>query len=270
MINRRICRFGLGLLIGALLMLIDLPPAAAQQVDVIPKSDRLVNDRAGMLSSSEQRMLEQKLRAYADSTSTQVVIAIIQRLDGVPPAMYATELGRQWGIGQEGKDNGVVVLVSEADREVFIAPGYGLEGAIPDAIANRIYRNIIRPAFREGDYYRGLNRATDAIIAAASGEYEADATATRSTDDEGGGVSTANIFMILIILYFALKGTRGGGGSGRSGRRRRRDRDGGLPFIIFGGGGVGGSGGGGFGGGGGGFGGFGGGSFGGGGAGGGW
>lgn len=261
-------RWFVAALMGGLLIL-SLADASAQQIDVIPKSDRLVNDRAGMLSSSEERMLEQKLRGYADSTSTQIVIAIIERLDGTPPAMYATELGRQWGVGQKGKDNGVVILVSEGDREVFIAPGYGLEGAIPDAIANRIYRNIIRPAFRQGEFYAGLDRATDAVIAAASGEFEADAVAERRSSDDGGGIGTANVFILLIILYFALKGFRRGGGKG--GRQRKRHDRNGLPFIIFGGGDFGGHGGGGGGGfGGGGFGGFGGGSFGGGGAGGSW
>lgn len=267
--SRRLRRF-LATLLSSLLLLSFASGASAQQIDVIPKSDRLVNDRAGMLSSSEQRMLEQKLRTYADSTSTQIVIAIIQSLDGVPPAMYATELGRQWGVGQKGKDNGVVVLVSKDDREVFIAPGYGLEGAIPDAIANRIYRNIIRPAFRQGNFYAGLDRATDAIIAAAQGEFDAESAPASRSSDDGGGIGAANVFTILIILYFALKGFRRGGGSSGGRRRKRRDRDG-LPFIIFGGGGFGGHGGGGGGGfGGGGFGGFGGGSFGGGGAGGSW
>lgn len=236
-----------------------------QEIDVVPPSNRLVNDRAGMLSSGEERLLEQKLRGYADSTSTQIVIVTIESLNGVPPAMYATELGRQWGVGQKGKDNGVVILVSKSDHEVFIAPGYGLEGAIPDAIASRIYRNIIRPAFREGRFYAGLDRATDAIIAAAEGEFEAEAVS--ASRDEGGGMDTATGFVLLVILYFVLTGWRKGGGKG--GRRRR----GGMPFIIWGGGHGGhghhgGFGGGGFGGGG--FGGFGGGSFGGGGAGGSW
>lgn len=246
-----------------LLMGIAAPPLQAQQIDVVPKSNRLVTDRAEMLSSSEERMLEQKLRAYADSTSTQIVVVTIQSLDGAAPSMYATELGRQWGVGQQGKDNGVVVLVSRGDREVFIAPGYGLEGAIPDAIASRIYRNIVRPAFRQGRFYAGLDQATDAIIAAAEGEFSADQVSERSSDE--GGIDIATLFVLMIIAYFFLNGVRKGGGRGGKKRRRRGD----MPFIIFGGGGHGSGSGGSFGGGGG-FGGFGGGSFGGGGAGGGW
>lgn len=235
--------------------------AIAQQIDVVPPADRLVNDRANMLSGAEARQLEQKLRGYADSTSTQIVVVTIPSLDGAPASMYATQLGREWGVGQQGQDNGVVILVSEGDREVFIATGYGLEGAIPDAIASRIVRNIIRPAFREGAFYAGLDRASDAIIAAARGEFEAVDTESQHQDDRG--FDFASGFVLLIILYFVVNGMRRGG---RGGGKRRKDRRGsGGPFIIWGGGhgGFGGGGGGGFGG-------FGGGGFGGGGAGGSW
>ena len=229
-----------------------------------------------MLSSDEERLLEAKLEAYNDTTSTQIVVVSLPDLDGADAGQYATELGEAWGVGQGGKDNGAVILVSRDDRQVFIATGYGLEGAIPDAIAGRIYRNIIVPNFREGRFYAGLNEATDALIAAARGEYEADAP--RRGDRGDGGINVATLFIFFIILFFVInalrKGGRGGGGKG-NGRRYRRGR--GLPpVIIWGGGGGfgGGSSGGGFGGfgggGGGGFGGFGGGGFGGGGAGGGW
>lgn len=243
-------------------------PAIAQQIEVVPPADRLVNDRAGMLSATEVRQLEQKLRGYADTTSTQIVVVTISSLDGAPASMYATQLGREWGVGQQGQDNGVVILISEGDREVFIATGYGLEGAIPDAIASRIVRNIIRPAFRQGAYFAGLDRASDALIAAARGEFTAAEAEPEHREDRS--FDLANGFILLILLYFVVNGMRRGRrGGGNGGQRRRRDAGG--PFIIWGGGGHGGfSGGGSFGGGGGGFGGFGGGSFGGGGAGGSW
>ena len=245
--------------------------AQAQQIDVIPPSDRLVTDRADLLSRAEERLLEQKLRGYADTTSTQVVVVTIPSLDGVPASMYATELGREWGVGQQGQDNGVVILVSEGDREVFIATGYGLEGAIPDAIASRIVRNIIQPEFRQGRFYAGLSQATDALIDAARGEFQAEESPASHRDDRSFDLATG--FVLLIILVFVVNGLRRGGRhGGNGGKRARRGRHGG-PFIIWGGGGYGGhrGGHGGFGGGGGGsFGGFGGGSFGGGGAGGSW
>ncbi len=244
--------------------------AAAQQVTVLSPSGERVVDRGDLLSTSEEQALTQKLRAYEDTTSTQIVIVTIESLDGVAPVDYATELGRTWGVGQQGQDNGVVILVSRDDREVFIAPGYGLEGAIPDAIASRIVRNTLVPQFRKGNFYAGLSDASDQLMAAAAGEFEAVADRPSSGNRDGGSVPAANIFILLILAYFVISAARHGGGSGRDGGKRYRRRRGGPPLIIWGGG-SGGFGGG-FGGGGGGFGGFsgGGGSFGGGGAGGGW
>ena len=252
-------------------------PAAAQQFDVIPPTGAWVTDQADILTAAEEDALSRKLNAYEDSTSTQIVIVIIGSLNDVAPVDYATEIGRTWGVGQEGQDNGVVILVSRDDREVFIAPGYGLEGAIPDAIAARIVRNTLIPSFRQNQFYSGLSTAADQLIAAAAGEYEAVAQ-DRPSSGRGGGVSMINIFMLAIIAYFIFNASRGGRGGGGDGGTRYRRRHGGPPIIIWGGGFGGRSGGGfgGFGGGGGfggvGFGGFGGGGggFGGGGAGGGW
>ena len=140
-------------------------PVQAQSLDVIPPPNppRLVVDQADMLSSSEERLLEAKLNAYNDTTSTQIVVVTLPDLGGADAGQYATELGEAWGVGQGGKDNGAVILVSRDDRQIFIATGYGLEGAIPDVIASRIYRNIMVPNFREGRIYAGFNEATDAL-----------------------------------------------------------------------------------------------------------
>lgn len=265
----KVCRVLLVLAVG---VLASLTAAHAQGIEVIPPSGEWVTDQADLLSSSEERLLSQKLAAYADTTSTQIVIVTLPSLDGVPAGDYAVELGREWGVGQEGHDNGAVILVSEGDREMFIATGYGLEGAIPDAVAARIVRNVMRPAFREGRFYAGLSEATDALIAAARGEFEA-SPATPARDE---GVDAATVFVLIIIAYFVISGLRKGRRGPPGGRRsRRRRKDVPFPIIIWGGGGHGRGGGfGGFGGGsgGGGFGGFsgGGGSFGGGGAGGSW
>jgi uncharacterized protein len=218
-----------------------------------------------MLSSTEEQQLARKLTAFTDTTSTAVVVVTVRSLEGAPIADYAVALGREWGVGQEGTDNGVVLLVSRGDRQMFIATGYGVEGALPDAIANRIVERVITPYFREGQFYAGIDRGTDAIIQATKGEYEATAASSRSASSDDG-LPTALIFTLLVLAYFVITSVRGGGGRGKKGRRSRRHGD--FPIIFWGGGGHGG--GGGFSGGGGGFGGFGGGSFGGGGAGGSW
>ena len=272
------------LLLSSFLLSLVAPGAAQAQAeiaDVIPQQGRLVVDEAGLLSSRERDLLEQKLVAYDDSTSTQIAVVTLPSLGGVPSIDYATAVGRQWGVGQEGKDNGAVILVSKADRDIAIATGYGLEGAITDLVAGRVIRNVLRPAFRQEQYYQGLSSAVDVLVAAAQGEFAAEAPSRR----DGGGINVGLIFVLLIIAFFVISALRdedGGssGGSGfsdGSGKRRRRRRGGVFPIFIGGGSGgswggssSGGFGGGGFGGGGGGFGGFGGGGFGGGGASGGW
>lgn len=242
----------------------------AQGFDVIEPTGQWVTDLGGMLSASEERWLSQKLDTYEDTTSTQIVIVTLPSLNGIPAAEYATALGRKWAVGQQGQNNGIVILASSQDRKIFIAPGYGLEGAIPDAIASRIIQNIIVPNFRQGQFYNGFDNAVDALAAAARGEFSAlPQSASEQLDPE-------TVFMLIMLALFLFSVFSKGGG--KSGGKRYRSRRGDFPVILWGptfgggsgGGGFGGFGGGGFGGGG--FGGFGGGggSFGGGGAGGGW
>ena len=260
-----------------LLLLLLAGPVWAQQIDVIDPTGRLVTDAADMLSPQEEQTLESRLVAYDDSTSTQIAVVTVPDVGGNDPVMYAVELGRKWGVGQGGQDNGVVVLISRDDRTITIATGYGLEGAIPDVVAERIRRNIMTPYFREGRFFEGISAGVDALMAAARGEFSAEDRTPRHAQTPRS-VDFGTIFVLLIIAFFVLSsiGKRGGGG-GRGGGKRYRSRFGGPPIIIWGGGGFGGGGGGfgGFGGGGGGFGGggfggFGGGSFGGGGASGSW
>ncbi|MCA8832302.1 TPM domain-containing protein [Hymenobacter pini] len=247
----------------------------AQQIPPRPTPPRLVNDLAGMLRPDEVEQLERKLVAYDDSTSSQIAIVTVPSLDGVDIVQYAQQLGETWGIGRKGRNNGILILVAQQEHKARIHTGYGLEGAIPDALGKRIISNTIVPAFKAERYYEGLDRATDQLIALAKGEYKADAsTQTRaprqSNDSSGSGIFFWVIIAVLIL--FILFRNRGGGGGGGYGRRNRGFGGGMIPPIIFGdfsgGRGVFGGGGnwGGGGGGGGGFGGFGGGSFGGGGA----
>lgn len=234
--------------------------AWAQDTPPRPSPPRLVNDLASMMSASEVDALERKLVAYNDSTSSQVAVVTVPTLGDYEIADYAQKLYESWGIGQKGNNNGVLVLVAKQQQKARIQTGYGLEGAIPDALAKRIITNTIVPAFREQRYYEGLDHATDQLIALAKGEYKADQTTPtrqrRSNDSSGSGWTFWVIIAVLVL--FMIFRSKGGGG------RNNRGMGGGMiPPIIFGdfsgGRGV-------FGGGGGGFGGFGGGSSGGGGA----
>jgi len=234
----------------------------AQNIIAKPNPATLVTDVAGVLTPEQKQALENKLVAIDDSSSNQIAVVIIPTLDGYPKEEYATKLFRDWGIGNKKTNNGVLLLVAINDRQIRIEVGYGLEGAIPDITALNIIDNDIKPAFKAGNYYEGINKATDNIAKAAVGEYKV-AKAKKSKSKGSGG-----FLIILIIIFLILRSGRGGGGSNIGGSGFSDVATGLLLGSILGGGGRGG--GGGYGGGGGGFGGFGGGSSGGGGAGGSW
>ena len=236
--------------------------AFAQNIIAKPNPATLVTDMAGVLTPEQKQALENKLVAIDDSSSNQIAVVIVPSLDGYPKEEYATKLFREWGIGNKKTNNGVLLLIAINDRQIRIEVGYGLEGAIPDVTALSIIDNDIKPAFKAGNYYEGINRATDNIAKAAVGEYKV-AKAKKSKSKGSGG-----FLIILIIIFLILRSGRGGGGSNIGGSGFSDVATGLLLGSILGGGGRGG--GGGYGGGGGGFGGFGGGSSGGGGAGGSW
>ncbi len=259
------CTVFILVLVSSGLMAQDFPPAS--------NPPKLVNDFTGTLSSSEVSRLEQKLVAYNDSTSTQVAIVLMKSVGSYDISDYAFRLAESWGIGGSKNDNGILILAAMDDRKVFIATGYGMEGAVPDALAKRIVENLITPNFRTGDYYQGLDQATDMIIKLASGEYTAEDV--ESNGNGGGAVFLILLFVFLFIILPLIK-NRNDNNNHMGGRGGGVDL---LTTIMLanllkgGGGGKFGdfsSGRGSFGGGGGGFGGFGGGSFGGGGAGGSW
>lgn len=230
------------------------------------KPDKLVNDYTKTLSSQEISHLEQKLVTFDDSTSIQVAVVLINSLEGYDISDYSYQLGRAWGIGGKEKNTGILVLASIGDRKVTIQTGYGMEGILPDAITKRIIENEIKPQFKAGNYFSGLNNATDAIISYTKGEYRN----TNPKKIKDGNFPIGLIILIVIVIISVIG--RGGKGGGRNviGGRGGADL---MWWTLLSGLGRGGSGGGGgFGGGssGGGFGGFGGGSFGGGGSSGSW
>ena len=253
------------------LFLISVLAGIAQNIPARPSPARLVNDFTNTLTEDQKASLEQKLVAYDDSTSNQIAIVIVPTTNDYAPVDYATKLGRAWGVGNKKTNNGVVILIAKDDHQIFIAPGYGLEGALPDIICKSIIDNEIRPNFRADDYYRGLDLGTTAIMKAAAGEYKPpEGYGSQKVNSGGGGGSILGIIIIVIIVLMLMG--RGGGGGGMFSRRGYGGFASGaiLGSMLGGGSGGGWGGGGSSGGGGGGFGGFGGGSFGGGGSGGSW
>ena len=212
----------------------------AQNIIAKPNPATLVTDVAGVLTPEQKQALENKLVAIDDSSSNQIAVVIIPSLDGYPKEEYATKLFRDWGIGGK-KNNGILLLIAINDREIRIEVGYGLEGAIPDITALNIIDNDIKPAFKAGNYYEGIDQATDNIAKAAVGEYkEARPKKTRSKSKGSGG-----LFLIILIIIFVVLRNGGGGGS-NIGRGGFSDVATGmlLGSLLGGGGGFGGFGGG--------------------------
>ncbi|MCX6702561.1 MAG: TPM domain-containing protein [Candidatus Wolfebacteria bacterium] len=128
-----------------------------------------VNDFAGIFNDSQKSGLETKLSDFQKSTGNEIAVAIVKNLGGDTVENYAVELFKEWGIGQKGKDNGVLLLVATEDRKIRIEVGYGLEGSLTDAQSSWIIKNDITPAFKNSDYYAGINSAIDQIITAVNG-----------------------------------------------------------------------------------------------------
>ena len=186
--------------------LVSLFPAQAQDFPDPPSPPRLVNDYTGFLETNEIISLERKLVEFSRETSTQISIVIVPTLHGYDKSDYAFRLGEKWGIGQGDKDNGVLILIKPKTQnesgQAFIAIGYGLEGAIPDAIANRIVNAEILPNFKKGENYQGLEDATNRIISLAEGEFTADEYA--ESTDPGAGTSVGIIVIFFIIIIFSM------------------------------------------------------------------
>jgi uncharacterized protein len=257
-------------------LVLAVPAARAQDIPEAPNPPRLVNDYTWTLTADQVQSLESRLVAFDDSTSTQIVVVLVPSLAGYDPSDFAIRLAEKWGVGQKGKNNGIVVLVkpkTATERgEAFIASGYGLEAVIPDAICKRIADQEMIPRFQEGDYYGGLEAGTNVLMGLARGEFTADQYRKRTEPEPYGYLVPVLVF---IIIFFLIRLTRarsysvgkslpfwtafwlmGSMGRGHSGNWNRFTSGSGGFGSGFGGGG--------------GFGGFGGGSFGGGGAGGSW
>lgn len=232
----------------------------AQKILPKPNPPKLVVDVAGMMTVDQQEALEHKLDLIDDSTSNQIAVVTIPSLGQDNDLEdYANQLFRSWGIGSKKNNNGVLLLIVRDSKQIRIEVGYGLEGAITDVYSKSIIDNDLTPNFRDGEYFRGIDKATTSLAKAAVGEYKI--PHAQNNDNSGGGI----VFLIvLVIVLFIIFRSRGGGG-GSAGR----DGWSGMFWPLLWSSGFGSGRGGGYGGGGG-FGGFGGGSSGGGGASGGW
>jgi uncharacterized protein len=178
------------------------------QIPNRPEPERLVNDFANVLKPDEINLLERALVAFNDSTSIQIVVVTVSDLAGYDKSQFATELGIKWGVGQKGKNNGIVVLVKprvgNSKGGAFIATGYGLEGVIPDAVARRIVANEMIPQFKEGNYAGGIAAGVSTLISLTKGEYTADQY-TKKAKQKGKIHWGVFVFIAIILLIIIAK-----------------------------------------------------------------
>lgn len=208
------------------------------QVDV-PKLTQYATDFTNTISQNQIQQLNNRLKIFEDSTSNQLVVLLIPSLEGNAIEEVAHQIATENKIGTKEKENGVLFLISKNDRQVRIEVGYGLEGALPDAISSSIIRNEVIPHFRQGDFASGVFAGVNGIILATAGEY----TQIKRDDKKGTGIPFNTIIFIIIFILSTLM----------RGKRRRGIFLGGMGGLGGSGGGFGGGGFGGFSGGGGGF-----------------
>jgi len=189
--------------------------AQAQSTPDFPELTGRVVDRADMLSSGVEQRLSQMLEAHEQATTEQVVVVTLPNLQGYAIEDFGYQLGRHWGIGQEGEDNGALLIVAEEERRIRIEVGYGLEGRLTDAASATIINQIITPAFRQGDFATGIANGAEAMVQVLGGEPLAvpESRRSRAGDDKPHPALGILFFVIVLLAFFG-----GGVGGGRGGR----------------------------------------------------
>jgi len=178
----------------------------------VPYLGGRVNDTAGILSPEAREELEKKLQSIEEKSGAQVVVLTVDSLDDEALEDYAFKVASTWKLGQKGMDNGLLILIAKAERRIRIEVGYGLEGVIPDARAKQIIDGIMTPAFKEGDFDRGISDAVDVIGGLIRGEQvEIPQTGNTPAQDLMARVMTGLIFFVVIGV-FSVQAVFGKGG----------------------------------------------------------
>jgi uncharacterized protein len=169
-------------------------PADALEIPEKPKGR--ITDQTRTLNPAEISSLDRKLAAFEGETTNQIVVLLIPSLHGESLEDFSMRLAEKWKIGQKEKNNGIILLVVKNDKKLRIEVGYGLEGALPDALAGSIIRNEIAPAFKTGHFYQGIDAGINAIMASTKGEYKATSKNIQRSQDFP--------FWVIVLLIFAF------------------------------------------------------------------
>lgn len=175
-----------------------------------------VVDTAGMIDNASKERLSQMLRAHEELTTEQVVVVTLPDLQGSTIEDFGYQLGRFWGIGQKGKDNGALLIVAKNERKVRIEVGYGLEDRLTDAQSSVIINQIITPAFKQGDFVGGISKGTEAIVQVLGGDPLAEPVVGASGGDDVTDWKMSLLFLILFVafIYINMRWGRALGGLG--------------------------------------------------------
>ena len=200
-----------------------LGPVEAAAPAFPPLTGRVV-DGAHLLDAATTSSITAKLAALEQKNGIQLVVVTLPSLQGYEIEDYGYQLGRSWGIGQKGKNNGALLIVAPNEHRVRIEVGYGLEGTVTDAVSRLIIENAILPRFRVNDYAGGISRGVDDLIQVLSGDSaDFKRRAAEQANPPAGTADYAQLIWILLILgiwlFFAF-------------RSRRHGRGGGMPWII--------------------------------------
>lgn len=199
-------------------------PAHAQDEPAIPAATGFVNDEANLLDARTRAQLEGFLDQVKRRTGAEFAILTVRTTAPLEPIEYKVKVFEKWGIGRAGEDDGLLMLVALEEREVRFETGYGLEGALPDGLQSRIFRRVMQPRFREGDFAGGIIEGAKECAARIAAErgvtVEWDGREVRYRGGRGGRVPFWLPLLIFIIVAIVLSNLRGGGfGGPRSGRR---------------------------------------------------
>ncbi|HEY2809449.1 MAG TPA: YgcG family protein [Steroidobacteraceae bacterium] len=187
----------------ALLWCLGLGPAAAQDLQPVPKLAARVTDLTGTLTAEQQGALEQKLAAFESAKGTQLAVLIVPSTQPEEIEQYSIRVVEQWKLGRKKVDDGALLIVAKNDRRVRIEVGQGLEGVLTDAMSNRIVSETIRPAFKEGNYYGGIDSGLDQMIKLIDGEPLPPPEPAWQQGHRGGG-SGAFPQLLFVVLFGSL------------------------------------------------------------------
>jgi len=203
--------------IGCLFLLIvfSVQTISAFQIPKKPSEEKAVYQLdVKALNPNQEATLNQKLIKYADSTSTQIVVIFVKTIGNQDIARFTTDLGEAWGVGQKENDNGIIILSALEDRKVTIQTGRGSEAMLTDALSKRVIEQIIKPAYKNNQYYEGVDQATTAIFDIMAGEFKGNPQ--KEKNSKAPFLFILIVFVIIFIIASKNKGKGGGNGGNRS------------------------------------------------------